>query len=402
MLMRASGNRKQYFVLSFAAVVLYTVHLFLVSLSEVEEPPLQSPRRTPSPPDDSNESDDDGAPVPTVSQETAHCYYVQAHDCSQIGWALSPNRGMHVGDEDHIQVRALQPGLWGKGTLSFVLCEGDAEDKVSARRRFVVHDGCDVRLEDEQDSLQYRQQASFNKHPGRYFSGFVSLEAATFQGHFIVQKGGILRLEPEDSYIKFRLQASWLFATEKAADDESLQAGVHLLKQPVPAGTEVPNVIEDTTTCAREHHGCCDITESSFETPQTIVRGPADPSTSEVAAIILSSKRTIAKRRSLLDRWLLDPIQAGQTAPWSRAVISLDCFTHAIDTTLVMTDWVIGPLGDGPKGVPMITVRVPVVTHWTFDRCVDENLIRTHTTPMTQVPRLALVSHDRRRHPCVL
>eukprot|EP01059_Diplonema_ambulator_P024727 TRINITY_DN4104_c0_g1_i2.p1 TRINITY_DN4104_c0_g1~~TRINITY_DN4104_c0_g1_i2.p1 ORF type:complete len:734 (+),score=150.60 TRINITY_DN4104_c0_g1_i2:52-2202(+) len=316
--------------------------------------------------------------VPHNSSEATTCYFVQAHTCSQTGWTLSETRGIHVSEENPLMVRKVQ-GLWNSKCISLAVCEYDKNGKQikTLKQKFVTHDGCDIRVEEEADDIYFKQKASFIQHKGRYINGFYALESADFHGHFITAKGGRLTLEAEDSSPTYRIEASWMFDTDKDLEmaqnkkRESLRSGVYLLKQPVPYGTVVPNVIDDETTCAREHHGCCDIQESGFVTPQTTNFGNADPATTDVTAIILSSKNTLGKRRALLNRWLLGPIQRGTMAPWARAVISLDCFTDDIDINLVKTDWVVGPLGSGPVGLPMITVRVPLVTHWTFEKYPD-------------------------------
>ena len=369
-MLRVRLNTRKHVKLAGALLFLSLVVL-LAPIGSGPQPPVDGPRATEDP--SSEDSSDLTADIiKAFHSESSDCYVVQSHGCSQSAWSQSETRGIHIGSENHIHVRVLHPGLWGHDTLSLVLCDPEQEDPntkgILKKRTFIRHDGCQLALEEERDDISFRSSASWYKHAGRYFHGFVALEAADFSGHFIVTRGGELILEAEDSSSTFRVDASWLVSPASQRDDSDTFVGVYLLKQPVAAGTDVPNFIEDTTTCAREHHGCCDITESSFVTPQTTEMGPADPATSEVAAIILSSKNTIDKRRSLLDRWLLDPIQNGQTAPWARAVISLECFTDGIDTSLLLTDWVVGPLGDGPRGIPAITVRVPLVTHWTFEK----------------------------------
>eukprot|EP01064_Diplonema_japonicum_P025392 TRINITY_DN367_c0_g3_i2.p1 TRINITY_DN367_c0_g3~~TRINITY_DN367_c0_g3_i2.p1 ORF type:complete len:704 (+),score=148.66 TRINITY_DN367_c0_g3_i2:41-2152(+) len=305
--------------------------------------------------------------IPT-GQPSDECYYIQAHSCSQIGWAISSEgRGIHVGDKSPMRVSIVKPGLWGEKTLSLIVCNEDGTKST----QYVHHDGCEVVVDELQDDIFFKQSASFIQHQGRYFNGFFALESADFLGHYIISKGGQLALESEDSSTNFRLDASWVSDTDINVKTSESHSTVYFLKQPLPAGTDVPIVITDESTCSRDHHGCCDMDETDFVTPTATAMGSADPATGDVAALIISSSRTYPKRRALLDGWLLGPVQRGDTAPWDRAIISLDCFTDAIDTTLKKTDWVVGPLGAGPNGIPMITVRVPIVTHWTFERYPD-------------------------------
>eukprot|EP01059_Diplonema_ambulator_P024728 TRINITY_DN4104_c0_g2_i1.p1 TRINITY_DN4104_c0_g2~~TRINITY_DN4104_c0_g2_i1.p1 ORF type:complete len:723 (+),score=175.26 TRINITY_DN4104_c0_g2_i1:34-2169(+) len=296
------------------------------------------------------------------------CYYIQAHSCSQTGWVISSEgRGIHVGDKSPMRVSILKPGLWGYQTMSLLLCNEDG----TKTTQYVHHDGCEITVDEFQDDIFFKQSASFIQHLGRYYNGFFALESADFLGHYVISKGGQLSLEPEDSSSNFRADASWVSDTDINVKSIEGRPSVYFLNQPLPAGTDVPFVITDDTTCSRDHHGCCDMEETEFMTPTKSELGPADPATGDVAAIIISSSRTYPKRKALLDGWLLGPIQSGYTAPWDRAIISLDCFTDAIDPSLKKTDWVVGPLGAGPVGIPTITVRVPIVTHWTFERYPD-------------------------------
>ncbi|KAJ9443291.1 hypothetical protein DIPPA_12774 [Diplonema papillatum] len=324
----------------------------------------------------------DGAPRtagPEGAREKAwlmpECYYLQAHTCSRMEWKVMPpddaaggggTRSVEVAEAWTTRWRIMQPGLWGEDTLSFILCDDPVRGGV---RHFLSHTGCDIEVGPEVDDIFYRQSASFVRHQGRYYNGFFTLEAADFEGHYITSRGGVLALEPEDTRAEFRRDASWVMESDGRQRSSSLRTGVFLLKQPLPPGTEVPVVIDDERTCAKEHNGCCQITEDGFVMPKTKDLGPADPATTDVTAIIISSKNTIGKRRSLLDTWLLKPLQQPRkfNSVWTQAVISLDCFTDDIETSVPNTDWVVGPLGAGPVGVPIIVIRVTMITHWAFD-----------------------------------
>ena len=302
--------------------------------------------------------------------ENASCGMIQGYACSASMWVLGSNvtEEINVADGDALEL-IIVPGLAGGKTISILSCSNSFRVP-----HYVYNDGCAVYLRPEETSMSFKASASFNKYDDWFYVGFFALEAYDFPGHFVVQQSGYLRMGPLDYRTSFRTDASWMYVNSNETDLRNEEVAhnekVHVINSLFQQGTSLPNVFddEDDSKCSREHHGCCSASDKSFTAPSTPEFGLA-PHNVSVAVLVVSSGRTLKKRFELIRLWLFKYLRRN-SGPWTRAIMSLDCFSDFIDPTLPLTDWLIGPIGYYPSGMPRIAVRVCVALHWVFHRYV--------------------------------
>eukprot|EP00659_Diplonema_papillatum_P009687 gene9687-15046_t len=271
------------------------------------------------------------------------CLQLQPHHCGRASW-MEGRRGLplQVGVADSrlrpVRVRVEYPGLWGTNTVSMVVCERAGPN---ATARYVVHMGRRLVARPVVNDSTFTQSASFVLHTGRYFPGFFALEPGDMPGHFVVARNTSLIVIPRTKGRAFRANASWMVVEDEASLSRKATP-IHLLEHSVSAGFKIPNTFDDRQTCSVQHRGCCRVGNTAYAMPEAGAAGPASgqPSSRDVAAVIISSAKTFRSRRHLLNRWILKPIQTHATdIPWKRAIISLDCFARDIDPSLEKTDW---------------------------------------------------------------
>eukprot|EP01062_Namystynia_karyoxenos_P069798 TRINITY_DN65253_c0_g1_i1.p1 TRINITY_DN65253_c0_g1~~TRINITY_DN65253_c0_g1_i1.p1 ORF type:complete len:767 (+),score=178.82 TRINITY_DN65253_c0_g1_i1:210-2303(+) len=297
---------------------------------------------------------------PPLVVEAGPCSRVQAVRCSRMVWSYRADTKSVVtfGDAPPELHVSKVPGLWGNHTVSFRVCSVAAGLEL-----FVRYDGCDVTFAPQSAQERFRRAASFIERPNRYHRGFSAFEAADFPGYFLRPRQGAVHLDPEDSDGNFRVDASWRLVAAGKPDPFAGLPNVHFLTQPIPGKT--PRTFPDGVDCNKHGRGCC--FPRRRQLPGGVPTGgpPGEIGESEgTAVLVLSSARTLPKRRPLLDRWLLPQLQ--RRTPWGGAVVSVDCPCDAVEPSLQGVQWLIGPLGEGPAGVGDITMRATMALHWLF------------------------------------
>ena len=123
----------------------------------------------------------------------------------------------------------------------------------------------------------------------------------------------------------------------------ALPSSVYMLRQPFTTKLNAPVVLDTNYTCSPDHRGCCAVNSSTtFRMPAADTLGPAagKPYAVDVAAYIVTGVTVLHARLPLLYKWLLGPLQRGSAQPWSHAIIGLDAYSSAINSSLKKTDWV--------------------------------------------------------------
>eukprot|EP01060_Flectonema_neradi_P015656 TRINITY_DN222_c0_g1_i1.p1 TRINITY_DN222_c0_g1~~TRINITY_DN222_c0_g1_i1.p1 ORF type:complete len:690 (+),score=68.72 TRINITY_DN222_c0_g1_i1:522-2591(+) len=286
------------------------------------------------------------------------CYSVKAHNCKTGLWSRNTTESLLVGSEG-LRVR-VEKGLAGNNTITIVVCESNPH--------YVVHDGETVFLSRKPDVLtsNFSDSASFIPYDSYFNKNYFALQTTSGgePGRFIVNRGRSLLIEEvSDNHINpyFKHNVTWMFQAEMDSDPDSPR--VHILESPVDASVKLPPPVFDDEFCHREHKGCCTATETRFISPTENALGPYPGH--DVTVLVVSSFNTLAARKPLLVRWLVNGISQN-VGPWKRAVITLDCYSHDIDTSWPMTDWLVGPSFDlgSPKGIAVIAIRVNIALHW--------------------------------------
>eukprot|EP00754_Rhynchopus_humris_P001898 Rhum_TRINITY_DN11081_c0_g1::Rhum_TRINITY_DN11081_c0_g1_i1::g.42304::m.42304 len=226
----------------------------------------------------------------------------------------------------------------------------------------------------------------FTLRDGHFTEGTFVWEHLT--GRFVTREDDLVKAEnaEERSHRAGRKDVSWVLvpvgADSRQGKKRQLREGRRLfVLRPDTVGwprryPERMTNSSDGRVCERGHHGCCwPRPVSSFVQPTTADRDRFPREKSDVprlTVVIVSSKRTFAHRKPLLERWVFDKSLVSQL------VVSLDCECEALDEWLTWgpekakVDWLVGPMGPAPRGLSDVAVRVLMMMHWTFARHAED------------------------------
>ena len=289
------------------------------------------------------------------------CYGVKGHNCKTVMW-MQQEMELIAGPTYDLKFR-VQQGLVGNSTISLLSCGPNPQ--------YVVQNGSSVylsKIPSDNLSLEFSKNVSFLPFKDYYNINYFALQIYTDDSRnsslFIVNRKGKLVIEEvrETNNPHFTHNVTWMFT--ESADIVDPNESVHFLESPIDSKVKLPPPVFDDEHCHRGHKGCCSAKDTRFITPTESSLGPY--TSHDVTVLVVSSFNTIAARKPLLERWLIHGIR-NNIGPWKQAVITLDCYSHDIDTSWPHTDWLVGPsFTDSPEGISVNTIRVNIALHWMF------------------------------------